>query len=167
MKNKWFLFFLLIGLSQLCFAQKKTQLDIWSGQYMVLAKNNNDSAKIMDTLMINKIQDINPKEITDYYQSDLARWSMTSNKEKNKEQNIVRRFLFDLKENRDEYKEFGWTDLHIAGTINCIDGGHFFICQTLPNTNVKFNNDENYTTNTGVFGIWLHYGVVDLKKIKP
>jgi len=76
----------------------------------------------------------------------------------------VRRFLF--KPNNDEYKEFGWTDLHKAGKMNCIDGGHFFICKTEANTTVDLKGDKAFLTKTGVFGIWLHHGLVTLKKVK-
>ncbi|WP_417941526.1 phosphate ABC transporter permease [Flavobacterium sp. RS13.1] len=165
MKNILVLFFLLIGLYNSATAQGKTQLDIWAGKYFVLIKDN-DSLKIIDTLTIEKIADVNPKDLTDKYKSDLARWTITSNRDKNKDKNVVRRFLFDPNDNRDEYKEFGWTDLHRSGKMNCIDCGHFFICQTLANSDVKFGQNENYLTNTGIFGIWLHYGVVELQKIK-
>jgi hypothetical protein len=164
MKNIFILIFLSLGLNNSAIAQKKAQLDIWTGKYIVLTKNN-DTLKITDTLTIERIADVNPKEFTDKYKSDLARWTMTSSQENNKEKNIVRRFLFAPNDDRDEYKEFGWTDLHKAGNMNCIDGGNFFICQTLENSDVKFGQDENYLTNTGIFGIWLHYGVVELKKI--
>lgn len=165
MKNSIVLLFLLIGLYNSAIAQGKAQLDIWTGKYIVLT-NDNDSLKIIDTLTIEKIADVNPKELADKYKSDLARWTMTSSQEKNKEKNVVRRFLFDPNDDRDEYKEFGWTDLHKTGKMNCIDGGHFFICQTVANSDVKFGQNENHLTNTGIFGIWLHYGVVELKKIK-
>ncbi len=163
MKNILILLFISIGLNNSAIAQEKAQLDIWTGKYIVLAKNN-DCLKITDTLTIERIADANPKELTDKYKSDLARWTITSSQEKNKEKNSVRRFLFDPNDDRDEYKEFGWTDLYKAGKMQCIDGGHFFICQTLANSDVKFGKDESYLTNTGIFGIWLHYGVVELKK---
>lgn len=75
-------------------------------------------------------------------------------------------FYLTQKKTEMNIKKFSWTDLYKAGKMNCIDGGHFFICQTLANSDVKFGQNENYLTNTGIFGIWLHYGVVELKKIK-
>ena len=45
------------------------------------------------------------------------------------------------------------------------DGGHFFICKTDPNSNVELKGDKPFKTKSGVFGIWLHYGLVTLKKL--
>ena len=164
MKNILILLFLLIGFNSAT-AQEKDQLDIWTGKYLVLAKSNG-SLKVIDTLMIERIADVAPKKFTHADKSGLARWTITSSQEKNKEKNIVRRFVFDPNDGRDEYQQFGWTDLHKADAMNCIDGGHFFICQTIANSDVTFGQDEQYLTNTGIFGIWLHYGVVELKKVK-
>lgn len=104
MKNILILLFLSIGLNNLAIAQEKTLLDIWTGKYIVLTKDN-DSLKIIDTLTIERTTDANPKELANKYKSDLARWTITSNQEKNDEKIVVRRFLFDPKEDRDEYKK--------------------------------------------------------------
>ncbi|MCT2407706.1 phosphate ABC transporter permease [Chryseobacterium antibioticum] len=162
MKNL-FLIALLIGVSDLLSAQKKQEKDIWSGTYLVNEINNKVST-ITDTLVMSRIKDANPKEIPAKEESDLARWSMTSKRDGGKDKITVRRFLFDVEGDEDGYKEFGWTDLHKEGKMNCIDGGHFFICQTQRNTTVMFGKDESYFTKTGIFGIWLHYGVVELQK---
>jgi hypothetical protein len=162
--NKLF-FILLITLCEMSYAQQKKQPDLWTGSYLLHPKNG-DTTTNADTLVIVKTADANPKDIPAKYESDLARWALTSKKEGDKEKKIVRRFLFDVENDEDAYKEFGWTDLHKSGKMNCIDGGHFFICQTEPNTTVRFNKEETYLTETGVFGIWLHYGVVELQKIK-
>lgn len=63
-------------------------MDIWAGKYFLLIKDN-DSLKIIDTLTIEKIADVNPKDLTDKYKSDLARWTITSDREKNKDKNVV------------------------------------------------------------------------------
>lgn len=162
--NKLFFFFMLMGFCNISYAQKEPQ-DIWSGNYALNSINNHKVITI-DTLLIAKTTDANPKEIAARYESDLARWTLTSKREGGKEQQIVRRFLFDEEDKDDAYKEFGWTDLYKSGKMNCIDGGHFFICQTEPNTKVKFGIDEKFVTKTGVFGIWLHYGLVELQKVK-
>ncbi|NML71935.1 phosphate ABC transporter permease [Chryseobacterium sp. RP-3-3] len=162
MKN-FFLITLLIGFSDLLSAQKKQERDIWSGTYLVNEINNKVST-ITDTLVMSRIKDASPKEIPAKEESDLARWSMTSKRDGGKDKITVKQFLFDVEDDEDGYKEFGWTDLHKEGKMNCIDGGHFFICQTQPNTTVMFGKDESYFTKTGIFGIWLHYGVVELQK---
>lgn len=147
------------------YAQKKTAGDLWSGSYVVTSKNEDQHADT-DTLIITKTADADPDKIPAQYKSDLERWTLTSAKGGDKEKQIVNRFLFDIKNKKDAYAEFGWTDLHKSGKMNCIDGGHFFICQTEPNTEVRFNKEENFFTKTGIFGIWLHYGLVELEKIK-
>ncbi|MEI3790163.1 MULTISPECIES: phosphate ABC transporter permease [unclassified Chryseobacterium] len=158
-------FLLLISLSGLLSAQKKSEKDIWSGTYLVNEINNGVS-RVTDTLVIARIKDADPNEIPAKEKSDLVRWFMTSKRDGGKDEITVKRFLFDAKNDRDAYKEFGWTDLHKSGKMNCIDGGHFFICQTRPGTSVTFGKDEKYFTKTGVFGIWLHYGIVELEKSK-
>lgn len=158
------IFLLLIGLSGLVSAQKKTEKDIWSGTYMVNEKKSDGGLTTTDTLVIARIKDADAKEVSDKEKSDLVRWSMTSKRDGGKDKITVKRFLFDLANDEDAYKEFGLTDMHKEGKINCIDGGHFFICQTPPDTTVAFGKEETYFTKTGFFGIWLHYGVVELQK---
>lgn len=158
------IFLLLIGLSGLVSAQKKAQKDIWSGTYSVNEKKSDGSFTTTDTLVIARIQDADIKQVPGREKSDLVRWSMTSKRDGGKDKITVKQFLFDPANDRDAYKEFGWTALHKEGKMNCIDGGHFFICQTLPNTTVTFGKEETYVTQTGIFGIWLHYGVVELQK---
>lgn len=154
---------MLIGVSTLLSAQKKTEKDIWSGNYIVNTLNR-EGSKTEDTLIITRIKEADPDEIPSKEESDLARWSMISKRDGGKDKITVKRFLFDVENKEDAYEEFGWTDLHKQGKMDCIDGGHFFICQTQPNTTVTFGKEETYLTKTGVFGIWLHYGVVELQK---
>ncbi|MDQ0067689.1 phosphate ABC transporter permease [Chryseobacterium lathyri] len=141
-----------------------TEKDIWSGTYLVNELNNGVSG-ITDTLVVASMKDADPKGIPVKEESDMVRWSLISKRDGDKDKATVRQFSFDGENDRDAYKEFGWTELHKEGKMNCIDGGHFFICQTQPNTSVTFGKDEKYFTKTGVFGIWLHYGIVELQKI--
>jgi hypothetical protein len=159
----FFFVLMLIGLSGLLAAQKTAESDVWSGIY-VLNPVNKDGSNDIDTLVIAKTKDADPKKLAARYESDLARWTIVSKKDKAQEKAVIKRFLFNLEDKEDEYKEFGWTNLHKEGKINCIDGGHFFICQTTANSTVTFSKDETYFTKTGIFGIWLHYGVVELQK---
>lgn len=163
--KKLFLYSLLIGLSNLVSAQKDVKSDIWSGIYVVCSVNK-ESSEIVDTLIINRTKDADPKKVAARYESDLDRWTIFSKKDGDKEKAVIKRFLFDIKNKEDGYKEFGWTDLHEKGKMNCIDGGHFFICQTEPDTKVSFSKDETYLTKTGIFGIWLDYGIAELEKIE-
>lgn len=150
------LFFILIfsfGFSQ------KHNADIWSGNYAVYPDNDGIA---QDTLHISRDKDLKATEVAGQYQADLARWKVTSIRDSKKDDTSVRRFLYN--DNKDEYKEFGWTALHNSGKMNCIDGNHFFMCQTEPNSTIKLRNGESFETKTGVFGIWLHYGLVTIKK---
>ena len=163
--------FLLLGLLFLIhnetFAQNKQREDIWSGNYIVKFRNNDSlNYLILDTLIINKTAPANPEHLAFRYESDLLRWSLVSKNDTRGEELIVRRFLFDLAEHENEYEEFGWTELHKADKMDCLDGGHFFICKTEPKTNVQISKEASYFTETGLFGVWLHYGLVELEKIK-
>lgn len=44
--------------------------------------------------------------------------------------------------------------------------GHFFICSTTPNTWANLGEKEKYFTKTGIFGIRLHFGAFELRKIE-
>ena len=154
---------IFIGLINVAYTQQKSKPDIWSGTYVMRSYNSNATAG--DTLIIEKTADASADKIPDKYKSDLTRWTVTSKKNTTADQ-IVRRFLFDAEENENQYKEFGWTDLYKSGKIECIDGGLFFICQTTPNTVVKFNKEESYSTKTGMLAVWLHHGLFELERIE-
>lgn len=152
--------FVLIFISTNVFSQKK-KVDLWTGRYSV-HPNNDDVAQ--DTLVISRSKDLKPENVPAKLEADLSRWAVGSKRDEKKDEILVRRFLQN--EEDDEYKEFGWTELHKAGKMNCIDGGHFFICKTEPNSTVEVKGDKPFKTESGIFGIWLHYGLVTLKKIK-
>lgn len=138
------------------------QTDIWSGKYAVLV----DGYPLpVDTLKIEKTADLKPEDVAARFESDLNRWNISSAKDKSDNMELLRRFLFDPENEENEYEQFGWTELHKSGKMNCADGGHFFICQTTPNSIVKFNEEESVGNKTGIFGIWLHFGYVELQKI--
>ena len=158
------LFFAITGLSCTSCAQKNSKADIWSGTYVLRSSNGNSGATAIDTLVIEQADKADDK-IPVKYKSDLSRWTLTAKKD-TKDKVTIRRFLFDLENEENEYDQFGWTDLHVKGKMNCIDGGHFFICQTEPNTTVKFNKEESFFTKTGILAIWLHHGLFELEKIK-
>lgn len=151
---------ILTLLSTSVFSQNKSGTDLWSGIYAVYPNNDASAA---DTLIIRKTADLTADKVASRYEADLARWSITSTRDSKKEALPVRRFL--LNDDDNEYKEFGWTALHQSGKMNCIDGGHFFICKTDPNTSVEVKDEKPFKTDTGIFGIWLHFGLVTLKKI--
>lgn len=155
-------FFVTIIHSNSYLAQKTNESDIWSGQYAVYLQNN--SEKPVDTLIISKINDADPDKLVSKLKHDLARWQITSNKDLKKDAQVLRRFLTN-QDARNEYQEFGWEKLNEMGNMNCVDGGHFFICQTQPETLIHFNVEESYFSKTGIFGIWLHKGLVNLKRI--
>lgn len=142
-------------------AQNKQETDLWSGSYAIYPNKDDVAA---DTLVIKKINDLTADQVPSKLEADLARWDILSTRDSKKEAVTVRRFLSNNED--DEYKEFGWTAMHKAGKMNCIDGGHFFICQTEAKTTVELKGDKPFYTETGIFGVWLHYGLVTIKKIK-
>lgn len=143
-------------------AQETSKSDIWSGRYAIYLQD--DSEKAVDTLIITKINDADPAHLVSKLKHDLARWEISSARDSKKDSQVVRRFLTN-KDDKNEYQEFGWEKLNENGKMNCIDGGHFFICQSVPETKIQFGKEEIYFSKTGIFGVWLHKGLVNLKKI--
>ena len=159
-----FLSILFIFAINLCNAQE-IKSDIWSGSYGIYALNGKE-LPIIDTIKMLKTKDAKIEDVAANLESDLKRWTISTKHEDRSDQKDVRRFLFDLEDDQNEYKEFGWTNLHKEGKMNCIDGGSFFICQTTPGTTVKFGKADTFETKTGIFGIWLHVGIAELKKLE-
>lgn len=158
---------LLIIVFLFCFcshvnAQK--EIDIWSGTYALSYQPEESKISIpMDTIIISTSRTLTEDEVAVRFESDLKRWAIRSFKNL-KEDNYIkaRRFLFD--EENDEYKEFGWSELHKRGKMNCLDAGHFFICQSEEKGEIQIT-DESFNTETGFFGIRLHFGLFHLKKL--
>lgn len=147
---------ILIGLSNKIYSQKA---DIWSGNFIIKSSNS----KPIDSIKIRKAMDANKDDVARKYESDLSRWKITSQNNNHEDEIIVRRFLFDIENQNNEYEQFGWTEMYLKGEIKCIDTGVFFVCQTKPNSKVK-TNDDSFFTKTGIFGIRLHYGLFELEK---
>ncbi len=161
MKELKILCFLLFSINTF-FAQKAKEVDIWSGRYRMepLEKKDNTPSEVMYT--IKKLSDANPDNLAGRYQDDLKRWIMIR-VGKPKEKVNLRRFLFNSENN--EYDEFGWTELHKQGKINCMQGARFFICKTQKNKTLNIGGDENLFTKSGFFGVLLHYGAFELYKV--
>lgn len=143
-------------------AQKMPEKDIWSGDYAIFPTN--DLPKSAGNLRIIKLKNLKSGDLPAKLQPDLERWTIISQQESKTDSTAVRRFLFNSED--DEYKQFGWTELHKSSKMNCIDGGHFFICQTEPKTTVDLKGDKPFFSETRFFGVWLHYGLVTIKKVK-
>lgn len=164
--RRFFVTLVFLALSNLIFCQSKNiaKDDMWSGTYKILPHNvkNYDTLKVQ-LYSIEKTVNANPKDIAGKYESDLLRWNLFVENGADKETVSLRRFLINKED--DEYKEFGWTELHKAGKMNCLDGGHLFICSTTPNSTIKLG-EEKFTTKTGIFGIMLHKGLFDFYKVE-
>lgn len=154
-------FIILMVFSNCLKAQTTKETDLWSGSYAIYP--NNDEV-VADTLVIKKVKDLTADQVPAKLEADLGRWEVASTRDSKKEAITIRRFLSNNED--DEYKEFGWTAMHKAGKMNCIDGSHFFICQTDAKTTVELKGDKPFYTETGIFGVWLHHGLVTIKKIK-
>lgn len=163
---KIFLSVIFIAFSSKSFGQTQvvSKSDIWSGEYEVYSRDNLSTP--IDTLVILKTKDADAEKLVSKLKADIARWNISSKSNPKDESLEVRRFLTDDLNAKNEYKEFGWEELNKKGKMNCIDGGHFFICKSEPEILIQFNKEESYFSKTGIFGIWLHQGLVDLKKIK-
>jgi hypothetical protein len=153
---------LVFACSSLLPAQTAPEKDIWSGQYEVFA--DTDATKSLGNLSISKSKTLKAEDVPSRLEADLERWTVSSAQDGKTDSTDARRFLYN--EEDDEYKEFGWTEKHKAGQIKCLDGGHFFLCQTDANTTVEMKGEKPLFTKTGFFGVWLHYGLVTIKKVK-
>jgi len=151
--------FLVIG-------QDKEDLtkDIWSGRYRV-APVIKDSLKkyAPQYFIIERSKDANPEDLAVRYQYDLMRWTIKLESQPDGDKREVKRFLFHEDDNA--YEEFNWTQMHKEDKMHCIDGGNFFICQTTSNSTITFGDEEFYT-DSGIFGIRLHYGAFQLYKVE-
>lgn len=158
----WFAILVFTIFNTTLLAQKMPDGDIWSGEYAIFPTN--DLWKSAGNLIIIKLKNLKSADLPAKLQPDLERWKIISQQESKTDSTAVRRFLFNPED--DEYKQFGWTELHKSGKMNCIDGGRFFICQTEPKTTVDLKGDKPFFSETGFFGVWLHYGLVTIKKVK-
>lgn len=142
----------------------QTEIDIWSGTYALSYQPEGSEILIpMDTIMISPSRTLTEDEVAARFESDLKRWAIRSFMEFDKENYIkARRFLFD--EENDEFAEFGWSELHKKDKINCLDAGHFFICQSEQKGEIQIG-DESFNSETDIFGIRLHFGLFHLKKL--
>ncbi|KAF1031976.1 MAG: hypothetical protein GAK33_07209 [Burkholderia lata] len=142
-----------------------THADPWSGTYVLLPWDKDSQRfvdRAVDTLTIEKANDADAARLPSKYGSDLSRWSMSSRADETHQKRSLRRFLADSE--TDEYQEFRWSTLHAQRKIECIDGGHFFICQTAPNSLVDVW-DMKFRTTSGIFGVLLHGGLFELQRV--
>jgi hypothetical protein len=154
-----------VGFLTLCMVTKGwaasdslSNYDEWSGRYHVEWLKGGHGG---GTLVISRALDAKVVDLVEKYQSDLARWVLTTPSEPSSLVGL-RRFTAG------EFKEFGWSDLHAAGQIRCLDAGRLFVCQTEPGLTVSFGPEgpqqERLLARTGLFGIALHAGAFELKK---
>ncbi|SNR17276.1 hypothetical protein [Tenacibaculum jejuense] len=155
---------LLLILITLYFNQNLTAQiakDYWSGIYKLEAYGKKtDSIHPKQFYTIEKVKLPYNKEDDLVGKSNTFRWVMKNihNKEDKK---ILRPFI--VTEDKNEYKQFEWEILHKKNKIKCLDGGNLFICKTTPKKLITVGNDT-IQTNSGTFGVLLHYGVFELYK---
>lgn len=158
-------FNLIVAQEESIRVEKDNATDNWSGRYRLEIRNGDTIRKQpLVFVKIRKTGDINPEDEAARYKSDLKRWVIST--EGTEDEVVIRRFLFDLEEERNEYEQFGWSALHEDGKMECLDAGHFFICKTTPNTTVNFGDDEAAFTESGIFGIRLHLGLFELYEVE-
>ncbi|WP_075341651.1 hypothetical protein [Tenacibaculum agarivorans] len=135
--------------------------DEWSGMYRLEPYGKvSDSIAPKQFYNIQKIVLEHDNSTSLYHLSIPDQW-IIKNMANNDDQKVLRAFSFSEKKN--DYEEFGWTTLYKKGAIKCVDGGNLFICKTKPKTKISFGNDQ-FISNSGTFGILLHYGIFELYK---
>jgi len=138
----------------------------WSGVYRLewvkgsAASVRSDGAAVQ--VVVAKAPDADAAKLMERWRADLSRWTFSDAVAAGEGQ-LLRRFVSR------EYAEFGWAALHEAGDMECLDGAHLFVCRTKPGATVAFGPEgprrESMTAQTGVFGIALHQGAFELKKL--
>ncbi|MDO9439249.1 MAG: hypothetical protein Q7T73_00010 [Beijerinckiaceae bacterium] len=152
---------LLCGLSLVPFGASSAaqQDDIWSGLYRLEWLGG---ARSVEDVRIERAPDADPATLVEKYQDDLTRWAMSQDAAP-RERTTLRRFL------PSEYKGWGWDDLPKDVRIECLDASRMFVCRTAPGTTISFGPDrpnrETLLAKTGVFGVVLHAGAFELKKL--
>ncbi|QNK66742.1 hypothetical protein [Variovorax sp. PAMC26660] len=141
------------------------QVDAWSGAYRLEWIKGERTARAMPApsdVTIQRAPDADADKVPAEGESNLPRWTVTETGS-TKEGATVRRFR------PREYEDWGWADLHAAGRIECLDASHMFMCRTAPGTTITFGpegpNRETLLAQTGVFGVVLHAGAFQLKKL--
>lgn len=142
-------------------SQNRDIKDVWSGKYDIKPYVENGEDFNLKFCVIEKTTDAKAENLTSKYETDLLRWNMITQNGSEKDSVLLRRFLINNEYN--EYEEFGWTELYKSGKMKCVDGGHFFICQTTAGSKVKIGEEE-FISKTGIFGIALHKGLFEFSK---
>ena len=142
------------------------QQDPWSGAYRLeWLKGTRAAEKGAEgsDVILARAPDADPEKLAEKYRPDPARWTMAQT-DNARERTTLRRFLAT------EYKGMGWAGLHGDGRIECLDAGHMFVCRTTPGATITVGpegpNRETLSAQTGVFGVVLHAGAFQLKKLE-
>jgi len=133
--------------------------EAWSGAYRL---EWIDAGKTGAEMRIAPAPDADPAKLVEKYRADLTRWTI-SQPVSGQKGATLRRFLSS------QYEAFGWGDLREAARIECLDANRLFVCRTDPGTTISFGPDrpnrETLVARTGVFGVILHAGAFELKKL--
>jgi hypothetical protein len=137
--------------------------DPWSGRYSVTWIEGSPAAKGAGETqaVLTRAADADPANVSEG--PDLSRWRLGGTGGRD-DTSLLRRF--DLR----EYDDLGWGPRHAAGGIECLSGSGLFICRAEPGTSVTFGaqggeKGEVLSTRTGMFGIVLHAGAFELKRL--
>jgi hypothetical protein len=155
-----------LGLTPLGAGAAVPSSDAWSGVYRLEWVKGSAaverSGAAAQTLVVAKAADADPANLVERYRADLSRWTLRE-ATGSEQGRSLRRFV------ERDYEGVGWSALHAAGSIECLDGGHLFVCRTQPGTTVALGPEgpkrETLIAQTGVFGIVLHAGAFELKKL--
>ncbi|MDM0119841.1 hypothetical protein [Variovorax arabinosiphilus] len=156
----------VMGLAPLGAGAAAPTSDPWSGVYRLEWVKGGATAErsgaASQTLVVAKAADADPAKLVERDWAELSRWTLRE-ATGSEQGRLLRRFV------ERDYEGLGWSALHAAGSIECLDGGHLFFCLTQPGTTVALGPEgpkrETLIAQTGVFGIVLHAGAFELKKL--
>jgi len=148
----------LIGAPCSASEQDSSKTDLWSGTYALRFVAEDGSTPVENSLGI---------IIIERSKSDPGYWISFAEKSTT-DGATIEELSFGLDGEEDDYEEFGWTELHRDGKMNCIsiEKRHAFIFQTQPNTTVRLR-EGSFFSRTGIFGVQVHAGLFEFERIAP
>ena len=154
---------LLTGLSTAAIAKS----DDWTGSYALKPLGSNPSASSpaepaipieSAQVVIVRVADEGVSKLDDDAEKlDARRWEIKQNDKPGRVK--LRPFL------PAQYKEFNFGLYSKLQTIECLDGGHLFLCKSMPRVPVSIGSGQSFETinvASGIWGVRLHSGAFEL-----
>ncbi|CAN5321740.1 hypothetical protein BH10PSE18_BH10PSE18_32010 [soil metagenome] len=155
----------VLGLAPLGAGAVAPDADGWSGVYRLEWFKGSVADRRAGgpvQIVIARTPDADADQTMERDRADLRRWALTEAGSAERSPPL-RPFVAR------DYEGWGWTATHAAGGIECIDGERLFVCRAKPGATVAFgpvgSKQETLVAQTGLFGIVLHEGAFELKKL--